>query len=323
MISFFDRIYPDTRSVSPSEIQFTLKLFQQDLKTVLVDISFGPEDKMILLINDGKIISAYLINRDQISRAPTTNLMDLLSDRSQGTIRVCELAPSFLGALKTILEQKTSSHTLDSNTAALSGLIQQWQTASEPSLVHIRWATAEGFVFIPGNHFPARQYVFLADGNPIDSAAAVSVFSRWAEPECQIAQYISDPEIEIWQENNLRMGFALLTEQVMRRYEELVGTMLSRKLEDSLNRLHHAQSWNISFGDNTVDDVQFFDSVDAAAAAYRSIFNLASRQISQVIGASLFNQAVDSGLNSLGNQLRQGIEENNIAGVLSASLVRA
>jgi len=299
-----------------------LKLFQQDLKTALLEISYSPEDKIFLLLNDGKISCAYLAKEDRITRRSLLNLSTLFQDRDHGAIRVCELVPSSFGAVKTILEQSHSSNTFPSSTTALPGIIQKWQANPEPSLVHIRWPNAEGFVFIPGNHFSARQYVFVTEGNSSDSAAAVSMFSHWSETEYTISQYAHDSQLEIWKENSLQLGFSLLIEQVMRRYEELVGHMLSSKLEDSLNRLSQAQSWGISIVNASVDDVHLFDSIDHAATAYRTVLDLVARQISVVIGARLFDEAINVGMDSLGSPLRQAVEDNDLVAALAANLIR-
>jgi hypothetical protein len=312
MISLFDSIYPNKRLVSSNQLQVMLKVFQQDLMNSLVEISYSSEDKILILFNSGKITCAYHCHGDTIARFPLSDLPVFLNSRDEGEIRVCELAPSFLRAVKTIVEQPQSSNIISSNTTSLPGVIQQNQAMSEPSLLHIRWPRAEGFVFLPGNNFSPRQYAFLSEGQSSDSAAAVSMFSRWSEAECIISQYVGDSESEIWKENSLQLGFALLIEQVMRRHEELVGHLLSRKLEDNLNRLSQMQSWNISIANNAVDDVQLFDSINDAAAAYRTILDLTSRQIGLVIGMRLFDEALESGLDSLSGQLRLAVERNNL-----------
>jgi hypothetical protein len=319
MISLFDGIYPDKRLVSSNQLQIMLKLFQQDLMNGLVEISYPTEDKVLLLLNAGKIASVYHCHEETIVRYPLSDLSVLLNSRADAQIRVCELAPSFLRAVKTIVEHPHSSNILSSSTSALPEVIQRYQAMLEPSLLHIRWLRAEGFVFLPGNNFSPRQYAFLSEGRPSDSAAAVSMFSRWSEPECTISQYIGDSEREIWKENTLQLGFALMMEQIMRRHEELVGHLLSRKLEDSLNRLSQTQSWSISIAGNAVDDVQLFDSMQDSVAAYRMILDLASRQISVVIGTRLFNEALESGINSLGEPLRQALELNGLVAPLSTT----
>lgn len=312
MISLFDGIYPNKRLVSSNQLQVMLKVFQQDLMNSLVEISYSSEDKILLLFNSGKITCAYHCHGDTIARYPLSDLPVLLNSRDEGEIRICELAPSFLRAVKTIVEQPQSSNIISSNTTSLPGVIQQNQAMPEPSLLHIRWPRAEGFVFLPGNNFSPRQYAFLSEGQSSDSAAAVSMFSRWSEAECTISRYAGDSESEIWKENSLQLGFALLIEQVMRRHEELVGHLLSRKLEDNLNRLSQMQSWNISIANNAVDDVQLFDSINDAAVAYRTILDLTSRQIGLVIGMRLFDEALESGLDNLSGQLRLAVERNDL-----------
>jgi hypothetical protein len=315
MASLFDSIYPDKRLISSNQLQIMLKLFQQDLMSGLVEISYSPEDKILLLLNSGKITCAYHCEGDLITRCLLPNLLVLLNSRSEGQIRVCELAPSFLRAVKTVVEQPHSSNSLLSRTTELPGLIEQYQALPEPVLLHIRWPHAEGFVFLPGNNFSPRQYAFLSEGQSSDLAGAGSMFSRWSEAECTISQYLGDPEKEIWKENSLQLGFALLIEQIMRRHEELVGRLLSRKLEDNLNRLSQTQSWNITIAAATVNDVQIFDSLSDAAVAYRSLLDLALRQINLVIGTRLSNEALETGLDSLNGQLRQAIEHNGLVAV--------
>jgi hypothetical protein len=315
MISLFENIYPDRRLVSTNQLQILLKQSQQDLMNGLVEISYSPEDKLLLLLNSGNITCAYECKGNMVTRSPLSNLSILLSNPSQSHIRICELAPSFLHAIKTIVEQPEGSNTLLSSTTALPDIMQQYRMLPEPSLLHVRWPHAEGFVFLPGNNFSPRQYAFLTEDQSSDSVAAVSMFSRWSETECTVSQYIGDSQTEIWKENNLQFGFAILIEQIIHRYEELVGHALSRKLEDSLNRLSQMQSWNISIANNTVHDVQLFDSINDAALAYKMLLDLASRQINVVIGSRLFNEALETGLDSLSKQLRQAVEDNYLVAV--------
>lgn len=312
MISLFDSIYSEKRLASSNQLQIMLKLAQQDLTNGLVEILYSPEDKILLLLEAGKITCAYHCQGDTIVRYPLSDLAVLWNSHSEGQIRVCGLTPSFLRAVKTVIEQPRSSNILSSSTSELAGVIQRYQSVPEPELFHIRWPHAEGFVFLPGNGFSPRQYAFLSDGRPSDSAAAVSMFSRWSEPECTISQYTCDSEREVWKENTLQLGFALLVEQIMHRHEELVGHLLSRKLEDSLNRLCQTQAWNISVASSTVDDVQLFDSLPDAVTAYRAILDLARSQVGVVIGARLFNEALESGLENLGQPLRQALERNEL-----------
>lgn len=319
MITLFEHIYTEKRSASSNEIQFTLRLLQQDLKTVLLDISYPTDEKILLLMNNGKVSCIYLVTGDQATRYSPSSMSDLFQGRDRCTIRVCDLTPSSFGAVRTLIEQKDKPNTKTLMTADVSEMIREWQAAPQPSFVHIQWPYAEGFVFIPGNNFSARQYAFLAEDKVSDSAAAVSMLSHWAEPECVISQYINNETLEIWKENNLQLGFSLLLEHVLRRYDDLAGHSLSLKLEDSINRLCHSRSWDIVVRSASVDDVHIFDSTHDAAIAYRTIFELVSRPIGQVIGSRLFHETVDSGLAGLSESLRQSLKSN----VLVASLVQA
>lgn len=318
MISLFDGIYRNRRTASSSQLQLMLKLSQQDLMNGLVEISYSPEEKILFLLNSGKITCAYECKGDLISRTALPNVSALLGGHPEGAIRVCPLAPSFLRAVKTVVEQPHSSRSFTAQTAAIPALIQESQKRAEACLLHVRWPTAEGFVFVPGNNFSARQFAFLTEGQTSDSAGAVSMFSRWSETDCRVSQYSGDPAIAIWKENNLQLGFALLIEPLMRRYEELVGHLLSRKLEDSINRFTRTQSWSIFVANSAVDDVQLFDTFDDSALAYRSIFDLASRQIAGVIGPRLFGEALENGLDGLGASLRQAVQGAELVTAVTA-----
>ena len=322
MVSLFDNIYPTRRLVSANQLQVMLKVFQQDLMNGLVEISYPQDEKVLLLLNGGRITCVYHCEGDATMRFPLSDLYLLLGGHPEGQIRVCELAPSFLRAVKTIVEQPHSSETYPSSTAALPSIIQKNQARPEPTLLHFHWPRAEGFVFLPGNNFSPRQYAFLSEGQPSDSAAAVSMITRWSESECTILRYAGDLESDIWKENSIHLGFSLLIEHIMRRHEELVGHMLSRKLEDSLNRLCHTQSWSISVAGSTVDDVQVFDTLNDAAAAYRMILDTTARQMIAVIGARLFNETLETGLDSLGGQLRRAVEQNDLVAAFSIPVVR-
>jgi hypothetical protein len=307
MITLFESVYSDKRSASASEIQFMLRLFQQDLKSVLLDVSYPTNEQILVLLNGGSVISVYHVKNEQVKRYSPSSLSDLLQEHERGVMRACDLTPSFFGAVRTMIEQSHPSKTTSLATSNLSTTIQKWQTEREPSFVHICWPNAEGFVFIPGNNFSARQYTFLSEDKLSDSAAAVSMFSHWSESECTVAQYTDDDGLAIWQENNQQLGFSLLLEHTLRRYDDLAGHSLALKLDTAINSLCRSHGWNIIVGNTTVDDVHIFATVDDAAVAYRSIFDCASRQIGQVIGSKLFNETVDTGLASLSEPLRQAV----------------
>jgi hypothetical protein len=241
----------------------------------------------------------------------------LLDGHPEGQIRVCGLTPSFLRAIKTVVEQPGRSSTYPSKTPALPSIIEQNQARPQPALLHFRWPRAEGFVFLPGNNFSPRQYTFMSEGQASDSAAAVSMISRWSESDCTVSEYPNDPESDIWKENTLQLGFSLLVEQIMHRHEELVGHLLSRKLEDNLNRLTNSQSWSISIAGSSVDDVQVFDALSDAAAAYRTILEATARQVSAVIGARLLAETIEAGLESLGEPLREALQKNDLLTVIA------
>lgn len=310
MITLFEKIYTNKRSAAPNEIQFMLRLFQQDLKSVLLDISYTDEDQILLLIVNGSLHCIYIVRENQVTHYAPSKLSDVFQGRERGMMRICDLTPSFLGAVRTIIEQGHTVNNLPLATFDLSNTIQKWQSSPTPSFMHIRWPNAEGFVFIPGNNSSARQYSFLAEDKLSDSAAAVSMFSHWSEAECVVSQYTDTGDLAIWKENNLQLGFSLLMEHCLRRYDDLAGRSLSSKLDDAITRLCRSHSWNITVGNKTVDDVHIFDTIDDAAFAYRKIFELASHQIGQVIGARLLNETVDTSLATLSTPLKQAVKSN-------------
>ncbi len=224
--------------------------------------------------------------------------------------------------MRTIIEQKLISNTQTLVTSNLSEYIHKWETSPVPSFVHIRWPNAEGFVFIPGNNFSARQYAFLSEDKLSDAAAAVSMFSHWSEPECVVSQYMPDEDLAIWRENSLQLGVSLLLEYSLRRYDDLAGHSLSVKMDDSINRLCRSNSWNIIVGNMTVDDVHIFATLNDAASAYRAIFDLTARQITQVIGSRLFNETIEMGSAGLSMPLRKAINDHRLVAALSADLMR-
>src|SRR5512140_2092222 len=114
MISLFDSIYPNKRLVSTGQLQVMLKLFQQDLMCSLVEISYLQDEKVLLMLNGGKIARAYYCSGDAIRRLPLPDLYVLLDSHPEGQLRVCALLSSFLCAVKTIVEQSHNPNTYPS-----------------------------------------------------------------------------------------------------------------------------------------------------------------------------------------------------------------
>lgn len=319
MLTLFENVYPSLRHVSASQFQAMLRLFQQDLFSGLVEVNYSPHEKFFIFLQDGQPAACYRYSDPGPARYEVDNLAMVLAGKGDAQIRVCPLSPRFTRALRTLIEQQDRHEIHSLQTSALAAQINEWQSAPDPSLVHIQWPSAQGFVFLPGKGFTPRQYLFVNADQASESAAAAALLSHWNETTCEVSRYPFCDTLA-WQENSLHFGFTLLAEQVVSRYEELAGGVLLRKMEDSINSMARIQSWNIAFIDKSVDDIQTFASLQQAVTVYRAIFQSVFTHTSAVIGPKLLLSSVREGIELLSPPVQVALHQNNLLGETRVNL---
>ena len=312
MTTVLENAFPESRQASAGQIQAELNLFRQDLSSGVFEIVYAGGEKYYLFFSEGQLIDCYKRDPGEIARMEYLNPGTFFAGKGDAHLRICNMSPRFFRHLKTLIHHFASGEEQNLQTDQVMAVIDKMKVEPSPLLIHVQWSTAEGFTFIPGKGLPAREFLFLNQSQSHGNNPGMTVLSRWPEPECLLTVYKSDDALGIWKENFLFLGFSIIFEKLILRYDELVGKTLVTRLENNLNASARGQSVGIFFADKSVDDAHSFISLSDASAAYRSLFKLASQQMSAVVGPRLISQAVTDILDDINPALAKLITEKRI-----------
>ncbi len=317
MVALLERVFPEYRQVSASQIQTELNMFRQDLLGGLCQVSYPSGETYYLFYIEGQLIDFYHDDLQQVVRLENVNPAPFFAGKGDAQLRVCTLSPRLFRHLKTLIYHPREINHLSVQTNRLMAVLDNYRKNEQPAFVHVIWPSAEGFTFLPGKGLPAREFLFLSDSQSQGSSLGVTILSRWPEAECELFYYSCDLTQEVWKENFISLGFTIVFEKLLNRYDDLVGKTLVLRLENNLSSAARSQALNIAFADKSIDDTHTFFTLSDAAAAYRSLFKLASHQMGAVVGPRLVAQALSDALNEISPTIFDFLSEKRIFEITS------
>ncbi|HET8707305.1 MAG TPA: hypothetical protein VFM46_13460, partial [Pseudomonadales bacterium] len=259
MAAILENVFRERRLVSAGQLQSELNMFRLDLSTGLVEVTYSNGDVYYVLFRNGQPGEIYHQSNNKVTRYEDLNLLPFLSSKGEARLRICTVPLRFQRALKMLITNPNSSESGPQPTLGVVARLEQLQRRPNPAFVHAVWPSGEGFAFIPGNNAPAREFMFLSEGQVRDQSLGVTIISRWPEKECTFFIY-SDSSAEAWSENYLFLGFSTTFEKIIERYDELTGRALVLRLENDLNQVGRNLSIDVFFSGKTVDDMHLFSS---------------------------------------------------------------
>jgi hypothetical protein len=307
MSKLFCAPYVEQNATSARQIQSILQMYRQDLLTGVMITGYPTGEELFFLFAKGRGIAIYSVSAVKVERYQPSSVSGLIADRGDGNIRTLPLSPQTLRLAKILIEQNDRGETRTAKTSEIQPLLLEWGKLPQPSLVHIRWAEAEGAVLLPGNGAEPDHSFFITHGSVLEQQKAYKEFAHWHEPACVLFRLQDDGQMAAWQDYDLHSAFGAMAEQVLARYQNFVGRSFLNKLAEDVNTLSRNRGWNIaSFGD-TISDQQIFDQLTDAVDAYQAIFRIMLEQITAVVGPKLTKSVLQEARGHLGQNLREAL----------------
>lgn len=303
---------PAAQSIVPvSRLQAMLNTYQQDWLTGVVQIAWAADTRTLLLLVDGKIVSAYLLTEETRKAISPSDLSAHMSAETL-TVRALTLPREGVHTVKSLLEWYPPAEIASVETSALEGQLNAWSTREIPGVVHLIWPDAKGFVMLPGNT-PPEQALFMTERRVEYGRAGLDAIHSHSEGPCTLAYYMAPADIAAMREVSLlQKAFDSLVNAVIQRYTEIVGSHMARALILDLNAHTHASGWNIRLSTTGVADDQEFRNPDAAAQAYRSLLNDLMAHMAIVIGKRLAGALVLEASIQLGSAVQKAIQTHSL-----------
>ncbi len=305
MTQLFTHIPVNQRVLRTAQIPAQIQNFQEDGLSGLVQILDPSGIQATLLFVEGMSIRAAMSDREGEKEIHIEDISAHIPGKTI-TLRISPLPLEGVRIAKSILEWRPPAERLSIESAEFPGLLEVWSHAPAISIVQITWTNAEGLMLLPGKALP--NSALYASNNTLQSGASgLAALQQHPNSPCIVMRYNAPvrqlaPQVEL---APLRTAFALVIDQIMRKYSNMVGQGLSQTLLLELNHKAIGNGWEIRIYRNQVQDNHSFPSIEAAAAVYHQLVQEANKHISSVIGEQLANSIARDAMSELPIDTRQ------------------
>ncbi|MFT3891663.1 MAG: hypothetical protein QM730_08535 [Anaerolineales bacterium] len=270
------------------ELQFQIQQALSNKFTGQIQIAFTNSRTESIFVLNGVVKCLYVHNH----RLPTLNWESPLARFGRGTIIIQPLPARALMFRKVIREEITAPQPQFSGTNQLKTMVSLAEHNPNPTLFHIRWEKAEGYVLVAGGHIPIRQSVFITPSLVEEGNLAHEHMAIWDEPRCNVSIYRGDIKNQAWLELHLNILFEWYAQNMLNYYKQLTGKVMVRSILQSLSMLAESRKWNISTQEQNLHDLSLFPTAADTGNAYRSMLSIVRLRIEPVIGSSLTSMLV-------------------------------
>ena len=265
------------------EIQTQIQQALGENLTGQIHVSFLNNRTETIFVCQGKVRQVYIRNH----RTPSLKWKDPLIRFGRGTIEVEPLPARAMPFRKILLETLAPVNPQLSRTAQLKTMFSLAEHNSNPTMFHIQWEYAEGFVIVAGRGIPIQRAVILTDTGSAEGNAALDQLSAWHEPECNVEIHRGDIRNQAWLEVHLNILFEWHCRNILDRYKQLTGNVVVRSVLYNCAVLASHHGWQISTHDQELSDSTIFLTAAEAGTAYREVVRSIKSQIEPVIGSAL------------------------------------
>lgn len=265
------------------ELQIQIQQALSNKLTGQIQIAFTNGRTESILVQHGKVRSLYIRNH----RLPNTNWETPLARFGRGTLAIEPLPARALTFRKVLIEEITHPQVQPSGTNQLKTMFSLAEHNPNPTLFHIRWEKAEGFVLAAGGHVPVRQAVFITPALTEEGNLAYEHMAIWDEARCNVTVHHGDIKNQAWLELHLNILFEWYCQNILHHYKQLTGIVMVRSILQSLSILAENRGWTISTHDQQLQDASLFQSAAETGDVYREIISIVRMRIQPIIGSSL------------------------------------
>jgi hypothetical protein len=251
--------------------------------TGLALVNFQTGKTLRILAQNGKVRQVYIRNH----RIPVPNWELSLTLQGEGTVEIHPMPSRALMFRKIILEELETPKPQPSGTSQLKTMFDLAERNASPTLFHIQWASAEGFVLVAGRSIPLRHAVLLTHAGAEEAQVALDHIPAWEEAQCLVTVYRANIMNQAWFEIHLNILLEWYCQTILNYYGQLTGTVMVRSILQSVSVLAEINHWSISTKDNRLKDVSIFATAAEAGNAYREILSTIKSRIEPIVGSSL------------------------------------
>jgi len=284
---------PTTLITSPTplaewELQIQIQQALSNKLTGQIQVTFLNNRTESILVQHGIVRNLYIRNH----RVPDTNWEAPLERFGRGTLAVEPLSARALLFRKVFIEEITLPQTQPSGTNQLKVMFSLAEHNPNPTLFHIRWGKAEGFVLVAGGHISIHHALLITPSGTEEGNLALEHISTWEEARCNVTVHRGDIKNQAWLELHLNILFEWYCQNILNHYKQLTGVIMVRSILQSLSVLAEPRGWNISTLDQQLKDASLFPNAAKAGNTYKEILSIIRSRIEPIIGSSLTNSLV-------------------------------
>ena len=282
------------------ELQTQIQQTLSEKYTGQIHISFMNDRTETIFACEGIVRQVYIRNH----RVPDLNWKDPIVRFGRGTLAVDSMPTRTLMFKKILLEAITPPKPQHSGTNQLKTMFDLARHNNTPTLFHIAWDHAEGFVLTAGKGIPILRTVMVTRSGAEEGPVALDQLSTWMEPQCNVYVYHGNLMSQAWLEIQLNILFEWYCLNLLNRYKQLTGSVVVRSVLYNCLALAMHNGWQVSIDEQELCDSTLFPNAAEAGNAYREILRSIKSQMEPVIGSALTQTVLMGSKNSVRDTYR-------------------
>lgn len=188
---------------------------------------------------------------------------------------------------KIILERLEKTASQASGTSLLSTMFDLAELNTFPTLFHIQWESAEGFVLVGSRDIPVRHAVMKTKDEGMEGLIALNQITAWKEARCNVSVHRGNIQSQAWLEVYLNILLEHFCSNILNQYGQLTGKVMIRSILWKIQTMAVQSGWILDTQDNAVRDTTIFPTARDAGEAYKKVIAEVINHVEPIIGASL------------------------------------
>lgn len=260
-----------------------------------IHVTFQKEKTLTLFAHQGRVRQVYIRNH----RAPDTNWEVPLIEYGRGDLQIESIPPRSLMFRKIVLEELGIVKSQPSNTSQLRIMFDlAEQSNTNPTLFHIVWESAEGFVLVAGRDIPLRHAIIMTKDEVKEGPVALDQITAWNEAACNIMVHRGNIQSQAWFEVHLNILVEYYSSQMLYQYEQLTGKVIIRSILWKIHTMAVEAGWNIETHSSAIRDATVFPTARDAGDNYKKIIAEIVAHVEPIIGHALTQNILMQSFNS-------------------------
>jgi len=287
MADFLTHAPATHETIAALDLEVALGAYQDDALTGMIEVTGGLGAPILLLFVEGMLIEACVRSGAAWRRVSPDRVQGALPAATL-TLRRVPLPAEGVRIVKMLLDWQPPVEEAQVEGPAVVERLNAWGAQATASVIHIRWADAEGLVALLGGGRPPEA-LFAAAGQVVGGDAGQEAVRAGRAGPCTLTRCAPPAGMAAAQEGAfaMRAAFAALVDGIVPRYAELVGRGLAEALARDLEGRAGASGLPISVTDAGVTGVQVMNGPEAAASVYRPLINGMVEHMTVVVGKRL------------------------------------